>query len=92
MGSNLEEFNTNTRPFKIYCNTLSSIEQNNNLIIESSSNNIELKTNNKDVIFNSNTLFNKNVNMNNKDISGINKIDLFGPFILKPTVSENSSL
>ena len=74
MGSNLEEFNTNSRPFKIYCNTLSSVDQSNNLIIESSSNNIELKTNNKNVIFNSNTLFNNNVNLNNKDIIGINKI------------------
>ena len=50
---NYENFNSSSKSFRIFCNRLTSNDICNNLILESSNKNIELKvTPNKKIIFN----------------------------------------
>jgi hypothetical protein len=65
------DFNVNHISYRFYCDKLVSINKNNNLIIESSYNNIEFKTNNQDIEFNNNTSFNYGINMKGGDLSDI---------------------
>ena len=65
------DFNVNHISYRFYCDKLVSINENNNLIIESSYNNIEFKTNNQDIEFNNNTIFNYGINMKGGDLSDI---------------------
>ena len=67
------DYNNNNISYTIYCDKLSSIDLNKNLLIESSSNNIEFKTNNKDISLN-NTIFKKGHTMRDPDLSGIRNI------------------
>jgi hypothetical protein len=68
------DFNVNHIPFRFFGDRLISNDICKNLIIESSSNNIELKSNNKNFIFNSNIIFNYGLNLNNIDLSNIASI------------------
>jgi len=68
------DFNVSHIPFRFFGDRLISNDICKNLIIESSSNNIELKSNNKNFIFNSNATFNYGLNLNNIDLSNIASI------------------
>ena len=86
--TNYEKFNSSLKSFRIFCDTLSSVNRSKNLIIESSDNAIELKVQNgKKIIFNNDIVFNETsaMNLNNKPLTGLNSItcnnvDLFNIF------------
>ena len=65
------DFNVNHISYRFYCDKLTSLDVCNNLIIESSDNNIELKTTDKPISFNNNTIFNYGLTLNNYDLSNI---------------------
>ena len=65
------DFNVNNIPYRFYCDKLTSLDVCNNLIIESSDNNIELKTTDKPISFNNNSIFNYGLTLNNNDLSNI---------------------
>ena len=65
------DFNVNHIPYRFYCDKLTSLDVCNNLIIESSDNNIELKTTDKPISFNNNSIFNYGLTLNNNDLSNI---------------------
>lgn len=65
------DFNVNHISYRFYCDKLTSLDVCNNLIIESSDNNIELKTTDKPISFNNNTIFNYGLTLNNNDLSNI---------------------
>ena len=67
-------FNVGHISYRFYCDKLSSIDLSKNLIIESSANNIEFKSNNRNISFNNSTIFNSGLNMNDKDLSNIHTI------------------
>ena len=67
-------FNVSHISYRFYCDKLSSIDLSKNLIIESSANNIEFKSNNRNISFNNSTIFNSGLNMNDKDLSNIHTI------------------
>ena len=68
--TNINDFNSNHISYRFFGDKFSSLEPSANFIIESSSNNIEFKTNKK-VLFNNNTIFNYGLVMKDKEISGI---------------------
>ena len=65
------DFNVNHISYRFYCDKLTSLDVCNNLIIESSDNNIELKTTDKPISFNNNSIFNYGLTLNNNDLSNI---------------------
>ena len=65
------DFNVNHIPYRFFCDKLTSLELSNNLIIESSDNNIEFKSNNETINFNNNTIFNYGLTLNNLDLSNV---------------------
>ena len=65
------DFNVNHISYRFYCDKLVSMDLSNNLIIESSNNNIELKSANKTISFNNNSVFNYGLTLNNRDLSNI---------------------
>ena len=65
------DFNVNNISYRFYCDKLTSLDVCNNLIIESSDNNIELKSANKTISFNNNSIFNYGLTLNNNDLSNI---------------------
>lgn len=67
-------FNVSHISYRFYCDKLSSIDLSKNLIIESSANNIEFKSNNRNISFNNSTVLNSGLNMNDKDLSNIHTI------------------
>ena len=72
---NYENFNSSSKSFRIFCNRLTSNDICNNLILESTNKNIELKvTPNKKIIFNNSVVLNKDVNLNNKALAGLRTI------------------
>ena len=68
------DFNVSHIPFRFFCDKLVSNDLCNNLIIESSKNNIELKTNNRNFIFNNNSIFKYGITISNGDLSNIRSI------------------
>jgi len=71
-----ENFNNSGKSFRIFCDKLRSNDDIcNNLILESTNNNIELKvTANKKIIFNNTIVINKAVGLNNKALAGLTTI------------------
>ena len=67
-------FNVSHISYRFFCDKLSSIDLSKNLIIESSANNIEFKSNNKNINFNSYNILNHGLNMDDKDLSNIQTI------------------
>ena len=65
------DFNVNHISYRFFCDRLTSLELSNNLIIESSANNIEFKSNNEPINFNNNTTFNYGLTLDNLDLSNI---------------------
>ena len=73
--TNYEIFNNSSKSFRIYCDKLTSTNIYNNLILESSNNNIELKVvNNKKIIFKNDVVFNSSMDLNNKPLVGLTTI------------------
>jgi len=73
--TNYENFNNSSKSFRIYCDKLTSTDICNNLILESSNNNIELKVvNNKKIIFKNDVVFNSSMDLNNKPLVGLTTI------------------
>ena len=68
------DFNVSHIPFRFFGDRLISNDICKNLIIESSSNNIELKSNNRNFIFNNNATFNYGLVLNDKDLSNVGSI------------------
>jgi hypothetical protein len=68
------DFNVSHIPFRFFGDRLISNDICKNLIIESSSNNIELKSNNRNFIFNNNATFNYGLALNDKDLSNVGSI------------------
>jgi hypothetical protein len=68
------DFNVSHIPFRFFGDRLISNDICKNLIIESSSNNIELKSNNQNFIFNNNATFNYGLALNDKDLSNVGSI------------------
>jgi hypothetical protein len=71
-----ENFNNSGKSFRIFCDKLRSNDDIcNNLLLESTNNNIELKvTANKKIIFNNTIVINKAVGLNNKALAGLTTI------------------
>ena len=67
-------FNVSHISYRFFCDKLSSIDISKNLIIESSSNNIEFKSVNKNIHFNNPNILNYGLNMDDKDLSNIQTI------------------
>jgi hypothetical protein len=67
-------FNVSHISYRFFCDKLSSIDLSKNLIIESSSNNIEFKSVNKNIHFNNPNILNYGLNMDDKDLSNIQTI------------------
>ena len=65
------DFNVNHISYRFFGDKLTSLDLSNNLIIEASDNNIELKTANKTISFNNNTIFNYGLALKNNDLSNI---------------------
>ena len=94
--ANIHDFNVNNVSYKFYSDKLYSLEPSANLIIESSYNSIEFKTNKK-IIFNNDTIFNYGLNMKDKEISGIDIIStktlnvgtIFLPDLTNVSIIEN---
>ena len=94
--ANIHDFNVNNISYKFYSDKLYSLEPSANLIIESSYNSIEFKTNKK-IFFNNDTVFNYGLNMKDKEISGIDIIStktlnvgtIFLPDLTNVSIIEN---
>jgi hypothetical protein len=67
-------FNVSHISYRFFCDKLSSIDLSKDLIIESSANNIEFKSNNKNIHFNNPNILNYGLNMDDKDLSNIQTI------------------
>lgn len=67
-------FNVSHISYRFFCDKLTSIDLSKNLIIESSANNIEFKSVNKNINFNNATILNYGLNMDDKDLSNIQTI------------------
>jgi len=67
----VSDFNVNHISYRFFCDKLTSLELSNNLIIESSANNIEFKSNNEPINFNNNTTFNYGLTLDKLDLSNI---------------------
>jgi hypothetical protein len=78
------DFNVNQISYRFYCDKLASLDQCNNLIIESSANNIELKSNNQTIAFNNNSVFNYGLTLNDRDLSNI--INITGSILNVDTI------
>ena len=65
------DFNVNHISYRFYCDKLASLDQSNNLIIESSANNIEFKANNQNISFNNKSVLNYGLTLNDRDLSNI---------------------
>ena len=61
-------FNVSHISYRFYCDKLSSIDLSKNLIIESSANNIEFKSNNRNISFNNSTIFKVQIGASNKKL------------------------
>ena len=73
--TNYENFNNSSKSFRIFCDKLSSTNTTNNLILESSYNNIQLKVvNDKRIIFNDPVVFNNSMDLNNKSLRRVTTI------------------
>jgi hypothetical protein len=68
------DFNVNHISYRFYGDKLISTDQCNNLIIESSTNNIEFKANNQNITLNNNSVFNYGLTLNDGDLSNIQNI------------------
>ena len=70
-----ENFNSSSSSFRIFCDKLTSNDIYENLILESTNNNIEFKVAaNKKIIFNNPIVLNNVVNLNNKGLTGLTTI------------------
>ena len=70
-----ENFNSSSSSFRIFCDKLTSNDIYENLILESTNNNIEFKVAaNKKIIFNNPIVLNNAVNLNNKGLTGLTTI------------------
>ena len=67
-------FNNSSESFRIFCDKASSLDICKNLILESLNNDIELRTNQKKIIFNNDVIFNGSMDLSNRSLSGLTKI------------------
>ena len=69
----IRDFNVNHISYRFFCDKLVSIDQSNNLIIETSNNNIEFNAT-RNIEINNNTIFKQGLTMKDRDLSGIKNI------------------
>ena len=73
--TNYENFNSSLSSFRIFCDKLTSNDISDNLILESTNNNIEFKVAaNKKILFNNTIVLNNAINLNNKGLTGLTTI------------------